>query len=78
MVWGPSVGHLQRNCVTALHFIPSVLAHVDRGYGATAARLTPDQKVGTLNLSALMFMPSRISSSFPFVQKAATFPQADS
>jgi hypothetical protein len=55
-----------------------VLAHVHRGYGATAARLTPDQKVGSSNLSALMFMPSRISSSFPFVQKAATFPQADS
>ena len=25
-----------------------------RGYGATAARLTPDQKVGSLNLSALI------------------------
>ena len=25
-----------------------------RGYGATAARLTPDQKVGSLNLSGLM------------------------
>ncbi len=25
------------------------------GYGATAARLTPDQKVGSLNLSALIF-----------------------
>ena len=29
--------------------------HVPRGYGATAARLTPDQKVGSSNLSALMF-----------------------
>ena len=27
-----------------------------RGYGATAARLTPDQKVGSSNLSALIFM----------------------
>ena len=26
------------------------------GYGATAARLTPDQKVGSSNLSALMFV----------------------
>ena len=25
------------------------------GYGATAARLTPDQKVGSSNLSALIF-----------------------
>ena len=25
-----------------------------RGYGATAARLTPDQKVGNSNLSALI------------------------
>ena len=33
--------------------------HIDdnsmRGYGATAARLTPDQKVGSSNLSALIF-----------------------
>ena len=28
---------------------------VIRGYGATAARLTPDQKVGSSNLSALTF-----------------------
>ena len=27
---------------------------VTRGYGATAARLTPDQKVGSSNLSALI------------------------
>ena len=26
-----------------------------RGYGATAARLTPDQKVGSSNLSVLIF-----------------------
>ena len=29
-----------------------------RGYGATAARLTPDQKVGSSNLSALI-LPTR-------------------
>ena len=26
------------------------------GYGATAARLTPDQKVGSSNLSGLIFL----------------------
>ena len=30
-------------------------APLQRGYGATAARLTPDQKVGSSNLSALTF-----------------------
>ena len=29
-----------------------------RGYGATAARLTPDQKVGSSNLSGLKFVVS--------------------
>ena len=29
------------------------------GYGATVARLTPDQKVGSSNLSALIF-PTRV------------------
>ena len=28
---------------------------MQRGYGATAARLTPDQKVGSSNLSGLIF-----------------------
>ena len=31
-----------------------------RGYGATAARLTPDQKVGSSNLSALILPTIRI------------------
>ena len=31
-----------------------LLRFVPRGYGATAARLTPDQKVGSSNLSALI------------------------
>ena len=31
-----------------------VFWNVNRGYGATAARLTPDQKVGSSNLSALI------------------------
>ena len=30
-----------------------LLSFVPRGYGATAARLIPDQKVGSLNLSGL-------------------------
>ena len=29
---------------------------MQRGYGATAARLTPDQKVGSSNLSALIYL----------------------
>ncbi len=33
----------------------NVADDVHRGYGATAARLTPDQKVGSSNLSALTF-----------------------
>ena len=38
----------------------SRLSSFHRGYGATAARLTPDQKVGSSNLSALIaFEPSR-------------------
>ena len=28
-----------------------------KGYGATAARLTPDQKVGSSNLSGLIYSP---------------------
>ena len=44
-----------------MHLILALPAHVivgeahepSRGYGATAAHLTPDQKVGSLNLSAL-------------------------
>ena len=31
------------------------ISDMARGYGATAARLTPDQKVGSSNLSALIF-----------------------
>ena len=33
-----------------------------RGYGATAARLTPDQKVGSSNLSALISLPPRTTA----------------
>ena len=36
-----------------LHFQMMTLSQ--RGHGATAARLTPDQKVGNSNLSALTF-----------------------
>ena len=41
-----------RDDLTALSI--SDVAVVMRGYGATAARLTPDQKVGSSNLSALI------------------------
>ena len=36
-------------------FVVAVMGNQPRGYGATAARLTPDQKVGTSNLSGLIF-----------------------
>ena len=37
-----------------------------RGYGATAARLTPDQKVGSSNLSGLiLFLPELVLSGLP-------------
>ena len=35
---------------------PKIHKLVPRADGATAARLTPDQKVGSSNLSALMFL----------------------
>ena len=38
------------------------------GYGATAARLTPDQKVGSSNLSALSFINSFAASSMQRLQ----------
>ena len=40
-----------------------------RGYGATAARLTPDQKVGSSNLSALITASSYRSTAKPCVQQ---------
>ena len=36
------------------HDVSAVLTSLSRGYGATAARLTPDQKVGSSNLSGLI------------------------
>ena len=36
-----------------------------RGYGATAARLTPDQKVGSSNLSALILAVCCIARKLP-------------
>ena len=44
-----------------------------RGYGATVARLTPDQKVGSSNLSALIFMfPWPVSENLTLDQAADT------
>ena len=37
--------------------------HCSRGYGATAVRLTPDQKVGSSNLSGLTYSPFALSVS---------------
>ena len=42
------------------------------GYGATVARLTPDQKVGSSNLSALIFL---MSAGYPR-QRATWFPES--
>ena len=43
-------------CAQARHdtSMTSTFRHAHRGYGAKAARLTPDQKVGSSNLSALI------------------------
>ena len=40
-----------------------------RGYGATAARLTPDQKVGSSNLSALIMAGTLITLQSSFTLK---------
>jgi hypothetical protein len=46
---------LQLSQIWHTNFYPEAAAEpYSRGYGATAARLTPDQKVGSLNLSALI------------------------
>ena len=51
---------------TLASFATCLLCHIlasssalSRGYGATAARLTPDQKVGSSNLSGLIFLPAK-------------------
>ena len=45
-----------------------------RGYGATAARLTPDQKVGSSNLCALICAAALKATTVP----SLVFGQADS
>ena len=47
-----------------------------RGYGATAARLTPDQKVGSSNLSALTFGRNYLDSEHPPVVVPIVSPRA--
>ena len=42
---------------------PRVPMHCMRGYGATAARLTPDQKVGSSNLSSLILCRRGLGSN---------------
>ena len=46
-----------------IHIESDSCSSSSRGYGATAAHLTPDQKVGSSNLSALIFR-HRLCSSF--------------
>ena len=38
---------------------PNLVQSLSRGYGATAARLTPDQKGGSSNFSGLIFLPAK-------------------
>ena len=44
----------RRSCNLSFNSPEKLLLHLARGYGATAARLTPDQKVGSSNLSGLI------------------------
>ena len=45
------------------HVLNTSLHLLLKGYGATAARLTPDQKVGSSNLSGLIYSPCALSMS---------------
>jgi hypothetical protein len=53
----PQPGHPNKtgNLETSHFWIDVQICRPSRGYGATVARLTPDQKVGSSNLSALIF-----------------------
>ena len=61
--------------VSMQSFLRRVVFLFTWGYGATAARLTPDQKVGSSNLSALICISMQVSHSHPMF-KAAQFPPA--
>ena len=52
----PILGALHAMAFTA-HVLNISLHLLLKGYGATAARLTPDQKVGSSNLSGLTYSP---------------------
>lgn len=52
-----------RQVVGLAWMVAATVSSGTRGYGATAARLTPDQKVGSSNLSALMLFAGRAGSA---------------
>ena len=51
------------HCSRVEHIVTYPCTSCSRGYGATAARLTPDQKVGSSNLSGLTYFPFALSVS---------------
>ena len=57
-----NLGALDPTAFTA-HVLNISLHLLLKGYGATAARLTPDQKVGSSNLSGLIYSPFALSMS---------------
>ena len=57
-----NLGALDSMAFTA-HVLNISLHLLLKGYGATAARLTPDQKVGSSNLSGLTYSPFALSMS---------------
>ena len=52
--------------LVANDLLTMVRSPLSRGYGATAARLTPDQKVGSLNLAALRTLLRRSTSCLAY------------
>ena len=57
-----NLGALDPMAFTA-HVLNISLHLLLKGYGATAARLTPDQKVGSSSLSGLIYSPFALSMS---------------
>ena len=70
------MAHGQGNMASRLSSVEAsgcvlVCSTATRGYGATAARLTPDQKVGSSNLSALIARDLRRPATRVFAPTAA-------
>ena len=51
------------HCSRVEHIVTYRGTSCSRGYGAAAARLTPDQKVGSSSLSGLTYFPFALSVS---------------